>query len=50
MVFYAFAMQCMSTFAIVLKETKSWKYALGQLVALNALAYVFSLLVYQLLK
>ncbi|GAB4128049.1 MAG: ferrous iron transport protein B [Raineya sp.] len=50
MVFYAFAMQCMSTFAIVLKETNSWKYAVGQLVFLNILAYVASLLVYQLLK
>ena len=50
MVFYAFAMQCMSTFAIVLKETKSWKYALGQLVFLNALAYLASFIVYQALK
>lgn len=50
MIFYAFAMQCMSTFAIVLKETQSWKYALGQLLALNGLAYVASLLVYQVFK
>lgn len=50
MIFYAFAMQCMSTFAIVLKETKSWRYAVGQLVFLNMLAYVASLLVYQVLK
>lgn len=50
MFFYAFAMQCMSTFAIVLKETKSWKYAMGQLVALNTLAYLASLIVYQALK
>ena len=50
MIFYAFAMQCMSTFATMLKETKSWKYAVGQLVALNTLAYLASLLVYQILK
>jgi ferrous iron transport protein B len=50
MIFYAFAMQCMSTFSVVLKETKSLKYALGQLVVLNTLAYVASLIVYQLLK
>ncbi|MDX1903455.1 MAG: ferrous iron transport protein B [Thermonemataceae bacterium] len=49
MVFYAFAMQCMSTFAIVYKETKSWKYPLLQLIAMNLLAYLFSLATYQIL-
>ncbi len=50
MVFYAFAMQCMSTLAIVWRETKSWKYPLYQLLYMTGIAYVFSLLVYQILK
>nr|WP_305121187.1 ferrous iron transport protein B [Pedobacter xinjiangensis] len=50
MVFYAFAMQCMSTLAIVYRETKSWKWPLIQLVYMTALAYFASLLVYNLLK
>ncbi len=40
MVFYAFAMQCMSTIAIVYRETKGWKYPLIQLAYMTALAYV----------
>lgn len=39
MVFYVFAMQCMSTLAIVRRETKSWKWPLIQLVYMTALAY-----------
>jgi ferrous iron transport protein B len=50
MVFYAFAMQCMSTVAIVYKETRSWKYPIGQIIAFNILAYIASFLVYQILK
>lgn len=50
MVFYAFAMQCMSTIAIVKRETKTWKWPMIQLVYMTALAYVAALLVYQLLK
>ena len=50
MIFYAFAMQCMSTLAIVRRETKSWKWPIIQLVYMTGLAYVMSLLVYQLLK
>jgi ferrous iron transport protein B len=50
MVFYAFAMQCMSTLAIVYRETKSWKWPLVQLIYMTGLAYVSALLVYQLLK
>ncbi len=50
MVFYAFAMQCMSTIAIVKRETKTWKWPLIQLVYLTLLAYVAALLVYQVLK
>jgi ferrous iron transport protein B len=50
MIFYAFAMQCMSTLAIVKRETKSWKYPVIQFVYMTALAYVCSLLVYNLFK
>jgi len=49
LVFYAFAMQCMSTLAITKKETNSWKWPLIQLGYLTALAYLSSLLVYQCL-
>jgi ferrous iron transport protein B len=50
MIFYAFAMQCMSTLAIVKKETNSWKWPLLQLVFMTAVAYISSLLTYQLLS
>ncbi len=48
MVFYAFAMQCLSTLAIVRRETKSWKWPFIQLVYMTGLAYISALLVYQL--
>lgn len=48
MVFYVFAMQCMSTLAIVKRETKSWKWPMIQLAYMTALAYLMSLLVYNL--
>ncbi len=50
MIFYAYAMQCMSTLVVVYRETKSWKWPLIQLVYMTAMAYVASLLVYQFLK
>lgn len=50
MVFYVFAMQCMSTLAIVKRETRSWKWPLIQLVYMTGLAYIMSLLVFQLFK
>jgi ferrous iron transport protein B len=50
MLFYVFAMQCMSTLAIVKRETQSWKWPLIQLIYMTALAYIMSLLAYQLLK
>lgn len=50
MVFYVFAMQCMSTLAIVKRETRSWKWPLIQLVYMTGLAYLMSLLVYQLFR
>jgi ferrous iron transport protein B len=42
MVFYLLAMQCMSTLAIVKRETKSWKWPMIQLAYMTALAYFFS--------
>lgn len=50
MIFYAFAMQCMSTVAVVKRETKSWKWPMIQLGYMTAMAYFASLLVYQLMK
>ncbi len=50
MVFYALAMQCMSTLAIVKRETKSWKWPLIQLSYMTVIAYVCSLIVYQVFK
>lgn len=50
MIFYVFAMQCMSTLAVVKRETRSWKWPLIQLVYMTGLAYVMSLIVYQLFK
>lgn len=49
-VFYAFAMQCMSTLAVVYKETKSWKWPLIQTIYMTALAYISALAVYQFLS
>ena len=50
MLFYAFAMQCMSTLAVVRRETHSWKWPFIQLVYMTGLAYIMSLIAYQLLK
>lgn len=50
MLFYLLAMQCMSTLAVVKRETRSWKWPLVQLVYMTALAYLFALLAYQLLQ
>jgi ferrous iron transport protein B len=50
MIFYVFAMQCMSTLAVVKRETRSWKWPIIQLVYMTGLAYLMSLLVYQLFK
>jgi len=50
MIFYVFAMQCMSTLAVVKRETRSWKWPVIQLVYMTALAYLMSWLVYQLFK
>lgn len=48
MVFYVLAMQCMSTLAVVKRETRSWKWPLIQLGYMTVLAYGISWLVYQL--
>jgi ferrous iron transport protein B len=50
MIFYAFAMQCTSTLAVVYRETKSWKWPLAQFVFMSLLAYVSSFIVYHLLR
>jgi ferrous iron transport protein B len=50
MIFYAFAMQCMSTLAIVKKETNSWKWPLLQLIFMTGVAYVASWIVYTVLS
>jgi ferrous iron transport protein B len=50
LLFYAFAMQCVSTLAIVKKETNSWKWPLIQLFFMSGFAYISALIAYQLLK
>ncbi|MES2777622.1 MAG: ferrous iron transport protein B [Bacteroidota bacterium] len=50
MIFYLLAMQCMSTLAIIKRETRSWKWPVISLVYMTGLAYVLSLVAYQLLK
>jgi len=50
MIFYLFAMQCMSTLAVVRRETRSWKWPLIQLTYMTGLAYLMSLVAYQVLK
>ena len=50
MVFYAFALQCMSTIAIVKKETNSWKWPAIQFTFMTIIAYISALIVYQTLS
>jgi ferrous iron transport protein B len=50
LVFYAFAMQCMATLAIVKRETKSWKWPLIQFFGMGVLAYLCSFIVFQTLS
>jgi ferrous iron transport protein B len=50
MLFYVFAMQCMSTLAVVKRETRSWKWPILQLIYMTGLAYIASLIAYQLLR
>jgi ferrous iron transport protein B len=50
MIFYVFAMQCMSTLAVVKRETRSWKWPVIQLVYMTALAYLMSWVAYTIFK
>ncbi len=50
LIFYLFAMQCMSTLAITKRETNSWKWPIIQFSYMTALAYIASLVVYQLMR
>ena len=50
LIFYVFAMQCMSTLATTYRETKHWKWPTIQLVFMTGLAYISSLLVYNILS
>ncbi|WP_422349825.1 ferrous iron transport protein B [Flagellimonas sp.] len=50
MLFYAFAMQCMSTLAIVKRETNSWKWPLLQLGFMSVFAYLVALTAFQILN
>ncbi len=50
LLFYVFAMQCMSTVAVVKRETKSWKWPAIQFAFMTGLAYLSGLLAYQLLS
>jgi ferrous iron transport protein B len=47
MVYYVLAMQCMSTIAVVRRETNSWKWPLFQTAYMTVLAWVVTFLVYQ---
>ncbi|MFN7014669.1 MAG: nucleoside recognition domain-containing protein, partial [Bacteroidia bacterium] len=49
LLFYVFAMQCMSTIAVVYRETRHWKWPLIQFLYMGALAYFSGLIAYQLL-
>ncbi|HZY80605.1 MAG TPA: ferrous iron transport protein B, partial [Cyclobacteriaceae bacterium] len=50
LIFYTFAMQCMSTIAIVKRETGGWKWPLIQLSYMTGLAYLSALAAYQFLS
>jgi ferrous iron transport protein B len=50
MVFFVFAMQCMSTLAIVKRETRSWKWPMIQVGYMGILAYLGSWITYTLLS
>lgn len=50
LLFYVFAMQCMSTMAVVYRETGGWKWPIIQFVFMCGLAYLASFIAFQLLK
>ncbi len=47
MIFYVFAMQCMSTIAVVKRETNGWKWPIFQTAYMTGTAWILSLVVYQ---
>jgi ferrous iron transport protein B len=47
LVFFAFAMQCMSTIAVVRRETNSWKWPLAQFTYMTLMAYVCAFIAYR---
>jgi len=50
LIFYVLAMQCMSTLAVVKRETRSWKWPLTMLTYMTSLAYIMSWITYNLFK
>ena len=50
LLFYAFAMQCMSTLAVVKRETNSWKWPIIQLISMTLIAYFISLIAFQIIQ
>ncbi|HVV56595.1 MAG TPA: ferrous iron transport protein B [Mucilaginibacter sp.] len=50
MMFYAFAMQCASTVAVVYRETKNWRWPAAQFAYMTGLAYLASFITYHLLR
>lgn len=50
LLFYAFAMQCLSTVGVTKKETNSWKWTFFQMIFMTGVAYIFAAMAYQLLK
>lgn len=50
LIFYVFSMQCMSTLAVVYRETKSWRWPAMQLFYMSGLAYLFAFIVYNVFK
>jgi ferrous iron transport protein B len=50
LLFYVFAMQCMSTLAVVKRETKSWKWPMIQFLGMTIIAYISSFIAFQVLS
>ncbi len=50
LLFYAFAMQCIGTLAIVKKETNTWKWPILQLVGMGILAYLSAVIAFNILS
>lgn len=50
LIFFVVALQCLSTVAVAVRESQSWRFAAGQLVVMNLAAYALAVLVYQTLS